>query len=133
MIDKIQDIAIVIRSNFKLEDQGIEFITDNESTQQVGIMRRPKDYKVKDHIHLKQPGRKAVYTQEALLVRSGQIRVDLFKEDEFGIKFAKSVTLEKGDIICLLSGGHGITFLEESEILEIKQGPYTPDKDKEFI
>jgi hypothetical protein len=31
----------------------------------------------------------------------------------------------------LASGGHGFEFLEETEMIEVKQGPYAGDKDKE--
>ncbi len=34
------------------------------------------------------------------------------------------VELIAGDIILLAGGGHGFTFLEDSEVIEIKQGPY---------
>ena len=35
-----------------------------------------------------------------------------------------------GDIILLVSGGHGFQVIEEIEMIEVKQGPYTGDKDK---
>ena len=33
-------------------------------------------------------------------------------------------------MILLASGGHGLEMLEDTEILEIKQGPYAGDADK---
>jgi len=33
--------------------------------------------------------------------------------------------LTDGDLIVLLSGGHGFEFLEETKMIEVKQGPYT--------
>ena len=38
--------------------------------------------------------------------------------------------LKTGDIILLAQGGHGFEFLEESEIIEVKQGPYAGELDK---
>ena len=35
-----------------------------------------------------------------------------------------------GDVILLVSGGHGFQVLEEIEMIEIKQGPYSGDLDK---
>ena len=35
-----------------------------------------------------------------------------------------------GDVIYLHMGGHGIQFIEESVLLEVKQGPYIQDADK---
>ena len=42
-----------------------------------------------------------------------------------------SEVLEEGDFIILISGGHGFKMLEETEIVEVKQGPYIEKKDKE--
>jgi hypothetical protein len=35
------------------------------------------------------------------------------------------VVLNSGDTILLASGGHGFEMLEDTEMLEIKQGPYS--------
>ena len=42
----------------------------------------------------------------------------------------ESVVLGAGDVILLVSGGHGFTVLEEVEMIEVKQGPYSGDADK---
>ena len=36
-----------------------------------------------------------------------------------------------GDIILLVSGGHDFLMLEDTEMIEVKQGPYAGDDDKE--
>ena len=41
--------------------------------------------------------------------------------------------LKTGDTVILASAGHGIKVLQESLILEIKQGPYAGVDDKEYI
>ena len=46
-------------------------------------------------------------------------------------KYLQSNILEKGDIILLSKGGHGFEIIEESEIIEVKQGPYDKELDKE--
>ena len=33
-------------------------------------------------------------------------------------------------LITLLAGGHGLEILEQTKIVEVKQGPYDPDNDK---
>jgi hypothetical protein len=38
--------------------------------------------------------------------------------------------LNRGDVILLAFGGHGFEMLEESEIIEVKQGPYAGEADK---
>ena len=44
--------------------------------------------------------------------------------------FEIDFVLNKGDVILLAYGGHGLYMLEESEIIEVKQGPYADDLDK---
>jgi hypothetical protein len=111
-------IAVIIKKDF--EKNGIEFFTPNEFSQQLGYMKRPKDYKIAPHVH-KLVVREIQYTQETILVKSGRIRVDLFSNDK---KFLSSEELTAGDVILLAAGGHGFEFLDESELIEIKQGPY---------
>ncbi len=41
-----------------------------------------------------------------------------------------SEILCSGDIILLSKGGHGFEVLEDIEMIEVKQGPYSGDKDK---
>ena len=43
---------------------------------------------------------------------------------------AKSVIINKKDMILLISGGHGFKVLKKLEMLEIKQGPFVGEKDK---
>ncbi|MFQ5771606.1 MAG: hypothetical protein ACE5HX_13795, partial [bacterium] len=81
----------------------------------------PKHGKIKPHFHNKLP-REVVYTQEVLFIRKGVVKVDLFDKE---LNFLKSVILNKGDVIFLISGGHGFEMLEDSEIFEVKQGPYS--------
>ena len=38
--------------------------------------------------------------------------------------------LFKGDVILLAYGGHGFEMMEQSEIIEVKQGPYAGENDK---
>ena len=42
----------------------------------------------------------------------------------------QSTILNKGDVVLLAFGGHGFEMIEESEIIEIKQGPYAGEMDK---
>ena len=38
--------------------------------------------------------------------------------------------LGPGDVILLISGGHGFEVLEDLNMIEVKQGPYVGDADK---
>ena len=41
-----------------------------------------------------------------------------------------SRTILPGDVVLLVSGGHGLTILDDVEIWEVKLGPYDPVLDK---
>lgn len=116
--------AIIIRADFKQE--GIEFFTPDEFSQQLAYMKRPKGYVIEPHIHLHLE-RKVCFTQEVLLVRSGKVKVDFFDEKQ---KYLQSSVIRQGDVILLASGGHGFEMLEDAEMIEIKQGPYNEENDK---
>ena len=44
--------------------------------------------------------------------------------------YLESRILNQGDVVLLSGGGHGFCMLENSEIIEVKQGPYAGDRDK---
>lgn len=119
-------IALIIRSEFQTEPNTIKFFTPDSFSQQIGLMKRPKGYKIKPHIH-QRIKREVLYTNEVLLVKKGLIQVDFYDESK---KIINSKIIKSGDILLLIKGGHGFTILEESEIYEIKQGPYVGEEDK---
>ena len=118
-------LAIIISPNY--EKKGIEFYTPDEYSQQVGYMNRDKNYVIEPHVHLRQ-SRNINYTNEVLIVKKGKVKVDFYTDLK---EFIKSEIIKTGDLILLIKGGHGFEFLEESQIIEIKQGPYIGEIDKE--
>lgn len=106
---------------------GIRFLTPGDFSQQLGIMRRPSGHVIPPHVHLP-VNRTIQYTKEVLYIKSGVVRVDFYSDFK---KYLVSHILTSGDFILLAKGGHGFLILEEAEIIEIKQGPYAGDKDKE--
>ncbi len=119
--------SIIISANFSSEKETIEFFTPGDFSQQLGYMQRPKNYIIKPHLHNK-VHREVNLTNEVLFIKSGKVRVDFYDQDK---QYFESQILTKGDIILLAFGGHGFEMLEKSEIIEVKQGPYAGDKDKE--
>ena len=117
-------LSIIIRRSYKKD--GIEFFTPDELSQQLAYMKRPKDHLIDPHVHNPVP-REVLHTNEVLFIKSGKIRIDFYDQKK---TYLKSSVLEQGDVILLVSGGHGIQMLEETEIIEVKQGPYLQDKDK---
>jgi len=117
-------LAIIIPADFKAN--GIHFFTPDDFSQQLAYMCHPAGKVIQPHIH-NLVVREVKYTQEVLVVRKGKVRVDFYSDDR---EYLESTILETGDIILLASGGHGIEMLEETEMIEIKQGPYAGDADK---
>tara|TARA_Y100000589_G_C26908897_1_gene529445 strand:+ start:282 stop:677 length:396 start_codon:yes stop_codon:yes gene_type:complete len=116
--------AIIIREDFKTD--GIKFFTPQNFSQQLGYMNRPKNYKIQPHIH-NSVKRIVKLTNEVLFIKSGKCRVNFYDDDK---KYIMSKVLEKGDFMLLAYGGHGFDMLEDTEIIEIKQGPYAGEDDK---
>lgn len=116
--------AVVLRSRAVIE--GIAFFTPLEQTQQLGLMRRPKGYQVEPHEHTRQE-RYISDTNEVLFVRSGRIQVTLY---DSRYQPHTAFLVGPSEAVLLASGGHGITFVEESDVIEVKQGPYTEIADK---
>lgn len=117
-------LAIIISSSYRGE--GIEFFTPDDYSQQIAYMNRPEGYRIQPHLHNKIV-REISTTQEVLYIKSGRLRVDFFDEDK---RFIKSRELASGDVIFLASGGHGFEMLEDTEIIEVKQGPYCGEEEK---
>lgn len=117
-------LSIIIRHNF--EKEGIEFFTPNDFSQQLAYMKRPKEYVIPPHVHNPMQ-REVQLTQEVLYIKSGKVRVDFYDNER---NYLQSSVLEKGDVILLADGGHGFEMLEESEVIEVKQGPYAGEMDK---
>ena len=117
-------ISIIIRSQYKAE--GIKFFTPDDFSQQLAYMNREKGYAIPPHVH--NPVERKVYlTQEVLFIKSGKVRVDYYDDDR---QYLESRMLNLGDVVLFSGGGHGFTMMENSEIVEVKQGPYSGEKDK---
>lgn len=117
-------LAMIIRNDYSCE--GVDFITPSEYSQQVAYMHHPTGKVIDAHIH-NLVHRNVVMTQEVLFIKKGILRVDFYDDYE---DYLESCNLYAGDIILLISGGHGFEVLEEVEMVEVKQGPYAGDNDK---
>ncbi|RLE74745.1 MAG: hypothetical protein DRJ44_06975, partial [Thermoprotei archaeon] len=68
--------------------------------------------------------------QEAMYIIRGRILLTLYTLDR---EKKDSIILEEGDL-AIVNQGHEIEFLEDTLLLEIKQGPYPgSEKDKVFL
>lgn len=120
-------LAIIIPGTYVAAD--IEFLTESASNFQVGLMKRGPSSPAYPHAH-KPVARQILGTQEFLLVRKGSMTVTIYDELEV---VCATRDMHQSDSILLLAGGHGIAFKEQTEILEVKQGPYIEGDDKYLI
>ena len=118
------ELALVIRAGFG--QPGINFVTDDESVHQLGVLKWPQGHLIDAHVH-NPMARTIDSTQEVLFIRSGRVRVDLYGDDQM---YRSSLELGAGDVIFLASGGHGFEILEDADIVEVKQGPYRGEGEK---
>lgn len=112
-------IAIVVRDRF--EKEGINFVSKEDYPLQLGILNHKRGHEIKPHYHIK---RETVIdrVQEIVYIKKGGVIVDLY--DLNNEKF-RSIELSAGDTILFVDGGHGIEMLEDTRIVEVKQGPYS--------
>lgn len=128
MIEKVMHddtpLALILRANYYAD--GIQFFTPNDFSQQLGYMNRPRGHVIPPHVH-NPVAREVQFTKEVLIIRSGKVRADFYDDNQ---NYLESRILNQGDIVLLAFGGHGFEMLEDSEIVEVKQGPYAGENDK---
>lgn len=124
IVDGLEPIALIIKADFN--EEGLHFFTPGSFSQQVAYMKHPAGKKVVPHVHRLIP-RQVLYTQEVLFIKKGKVQIDLFTSTR---DFLTSRILESGDIILLCGGGHSLVMLEETVMIEVKQGPYAGENDK---
>lgn len=117
-------LSVIIRADYKSE--GIEFFTPDDYSQQLAYMNRGQGHEILPHVHNK-VHRDVHFTQEVLVIKSGKVRVDYYDDDK---SYLLSKIVKTGDVVLLAYGGHGFKMLEDSEIIEVKQGPYAGENDK---
>ena len=122
MIEQIvyqnQLLGLIVSHRFN--KPGIHFFTTNDLSQQLAYIRYPSGKFIQPHVH-KPVHREIAHTQEVLLLKKGKLRVDFYNDQH---EYLESHILEAGDVILLVTGGHGFEVLEEVEMIEVKQGPY---------
>ena len=110
-------LAIVLR--LIISDNSVEFVTPKEFPMQLGVHKRKKGEYVKAHDHVPFDTLKNLQVQEILIVKKGKMSVGLY----YNKKICKEVIVSSNEII-LLNTGHNVKFLDDTEMIEVKQGPY---------
>jgi mannose-6-phosphate isomerase-like protein (cupin superfamily) len=117
-------LAIIIRNQYN--QRGVEFFTQGNNPLQLGYMNRAQGYIIPPHVH-NSVERTINSTHEVLYIKSGSVRIDFYTSEK---EYIRSTVVVKGDVVLLTDGGHGFKMLEESELIEVKQGPYVGELDK---
>ena len=125
IIDKEEHLADIIRA--KMAPNRTMFITPPEFKQQVGFVAYPAGGEIARHVHLPLE-RHLVGTSEVLIVKKGRCLVDIYNDTQ---ELVATRELHEGDMLLMVSGGHGFRMLEDTIFVEIKQGPYTGLVEKE--
>jgi len=120
----LEPIALIIRADY--DEPGINFFTPGSFSQQLAYMKHPQGHKIAAHVH-NMITRQVLYTQEVLIVRHGKVNVKLYSS---GREHIGDRILCSGDLILLCGGGHSFEMLEETSMIEVKQGPFSGDGDK---
>lgn len=120
-------LAIIIPAEY--EPDATEFITPDSYKQQVGFVVYPKGGEIVPHIHHEME-RNLLGTSEVLLVRHGHCWVDFYLKDKSPFCTRE---LKTGDVLVLVSGGHGFRMIADTTFLEVKQGPYVGEQEKEHF
>ena len=118
-------LTYIIRASF-LPDK-TTFLTPPDYKQQVGYIIYPAEGEIPRHVH-RPLERHLVGTSEVLVVKKGRCYIDIYNDDR---KLVATRELHEGDVMLMVGGGHGFRMLEDTILLEIKQGPYTGIDEKE--
>jgi hypothetical protein len=119
--------ALILRANASSSEK-YNFLTDSQNPLQLGMNFYKQGETIKAHYHLPRHI-ESDQVQEFLLIAEGRATLTLFDQGDQAP--FETLQLETGDMVLLLSGGHGLQIQEDTKIVEIKQGPYdgkTKDK-----
>ena len=128
MIENItyQNTLLALIVSHRFSAPGIHFFTPSELSQQLAYMHYQAGKVIPAHVH-NSVHRDVFYTQEVLFIKKGKLRVDFYNDQQ---EYLESRIVEAGDVILLITGGHGFEVIEELEMIEVKQGPYVGNQDK---
>ena len=120
-----QELAYIIRGSYHPTETN--FLTPPELKQQVGYIVYSAGAEIQRHSH-RAIKRQIIGTSEVLVIKSGRCLIDIYGDEQ---QLIATRELGVGDVVLLVGGGHGFRMLENTVLLEIKQGPYTGLDEKE--
>ena len=110
--------AILVRTS--LPREGFNFVSRDDDSLQLGVNHYKKGVRIKPHMHLPVE-RLLSNTLEVLHIDYGATSLEIFDENKERFYVT---TLNAGDTVLLIRGGHALTIADDTRIVEVKQGPY---------
>lgn len=123
-MEKIFYKKVLLGTRIKRFEKGSNPLTDDAEFIQALSLKHPKGSYLKAHYH-KPMKRVTSKVQECLIVQRGRVKLDLYGYDN---KFFKFIFLGPGEVFILLNGAFGIHMVKDSELIEVKNGPFKKDK-----
>ena len=120
-----QPLAYIVRAN--MMPNTTTFVTPDTTNMQLGFVVYPSGGTIARHVHLPLE-RRITGTNEVLIVRQGRCEINIYGEAR---DLVATRELRTGDVMLMVAGGHGFRMLENTVLLEVKQGPYTGFEEKE--
>jgi len=112
-------LATLVYHQHKSEGD-VQFVTEPCEPQQVAVMRHSRGKHIAPHRHHERL-RNVTRTTEVLIIRRGSVLINLYTSEG---DWVTSHALVTGDLIVLHAGAHSLFFQEDTELVEVKQGPY---------
>ena len=123
IIDKYNNILAIIINDHPNETT---FVTDSTYIQQVGYIVLKQGDTIQKHYHA--PIVKTVVgLSEVLYVQSGKCIVHFYDQNQ---EFVTDLEIVSGNLLVIIAGGHGFTMLEDTVLIETKNGPYLGDSER---
>jgi len=119
-------ILCIILDTSNLPDH-TTFLTPADFKQQVGYVVYPAGGEISRHVHVSLE-RHLMGTSEVILVMKGRCLLDIYSDNR---ELVATRELCPGDLMLMVGGGHGFRMMEDTVLLEVKQGPYTGMDEKE--
>ena len=122
------EVLAIVANSTEIKDK-LSFISPKEFPLQVGVHNKEKDFFIEAHEHIPFDKLENLKSQEIFYIASGKAEVGLYH----GGKKVASRIIKEGDLM-ILNSGHDLKFLEDTKLIEVKQGPYREkENEKRYI
>ncbi|MEK7577800.1 MAG: hypothetical protein AAB492_04265 [Patescibacteria group bacterium] len=118
-----KEVACVYRKSIAIDT--VRFLTTPDNAFQIGIHDRKSPIKLPAHTHNCPKPLSIREIQELLFVIKGKIRISIVAQSTNKLIVKKLLSV--GDAVLFKSQAHGVEFLGNARVFEVKQGPYPGD------